>query len=671
MSVENHKHCQGTVLAATGEPHESGATWPKFSYQNFPNLDALSDRSDWTLPFKVNSNITDDLAVILEMLNNVAGNVLRLREGNLISITNNNTVNVRNNISDGYDGLVGIEQHENKRQLVRKDFNVQSYGTGPTLATITYDGHQYPIHKFNDIPRQFNVKFYNGNTLVQTSGPFSSSVILATIKPNVSKGSTQQYKYVFDGWYTQNEDGYKIDDYDIISYDIDLYAKFEQQLQKYTITFINYDGTVLQKEELEYGALPEYNYLNPEKPDSNDLTYDFSGWSPEITEVTGDATYTAQFTSENTNKYYVSFDPNGGIWMGDLKSNQQNPITVTTNDNSEKTAAEWFQLAGILGEGNRKNSPTYPGKIFSAWLIFDENQNRTTINVNKGGQRYYIPSGMGITILESCSFTPNKTLKAVWSIPTPTPTPTPEPEPDPEPTPDPTPDPVGVTYTIVFYGKDNNRLSSQTVESGTSVSAPTPPTIVGFTFSYWGNRSGNAVSFPYVVTSNTSIYAYYVESPTTSISSATLSNHTSGNYATVTASGVSPTGATVSGSPTTLTFTSQSDGETRTATFTASKDGYKSSTYTATVKQTYTSTPGATKSGTHTEYAKVWGSKTATIQACINWCANKGYTVTGGSWSGDDVFHQNTIAHYTVSYTYKEPATYSYGHSVTQFVKTS
>ena len=66
----------------------------------------------------------------------------------------------------------------------------------------------------------------------------------------------------------------------------------------YDVTWKNDDGTVLEKDEnVVVGTTPTYDGTTPEKAEDEKYTYTFAGWSPEITAVTGDVTYTAQYTA--------------------------------------------------------------------------------------------------------------------------------------------------------------------------------------------------------------------------------------------------------------------------------------------------------------------------------------------------------------------------------------
>ncbi len=69
------------------------------------------------------------------------------------------------------------------------------------------------------------------------------------------------------------------------------------QPNQYTIRFLNYDGTVLQSSQVAQGTMPSYTGSTPTKPEDDDYTYAFNGWSPAVVAATADADYTAQFTA--------------------------------------------------------------------------------------------------------------------------------------------------------------------------------------------------------------------------------------------------------------------------------------------------------------------------------------------------------------------------------------
>jgi hypothetical protein len=70
-----------------------------------------------------------------------------------------------------------------------------------------------------------------------------------------------------------------------------------QLVTKYLVTFKNYDGSVLESKEWEYGSTPSYSGTTPTKPSDAQYSYAFKGWSPEITAVIAAAEYQATYTS--------------------------------------------------------------------------------------------------------------------------------------------------------------------------------------------------------------------------------------------------------------------------------------------------------------------------------------------------------------------------------------
>ena len=73
----------------------------------------------------------------------------------------------------------------------------------------------------------------------------------------------------------------------------------------YTVTWTNYDDSVIKTDTLHRNDIPSYNGETPRKPLNGAYTHLFTGWSPSVEKVTGDATYKATFN--NSRLYFGSY----------------------------------------------------------------------------------------------------------------------------------------------------------------------------------------------------------------------------------------------------------------------------------------------------------------------------------------------------------------------------
>lgn len=138
-----------------------------------------------------------------------------------------------------------------------------------------------------------------------------------------TKQGDAQYSYTFTGW---------TPDVAAVTADVTYKAVYEQSVNQYTITWTNWDGTELKSEQVAYGEVPSYTGDAPTKEGDAEHNYTFSGWTPEITAVTGDATYTATFT-EGINTYTIIWQD----WDGTVLETDENVAYGTTPEYNGET----------------------------------------------------------------------------------------------------------------------------------------------------------------------------------------------------------------------------------------------------------------------------------------------------------------------------------------------
>lgn len=107
----------------------------------------------------------------------------------------------------------------------------------------------------------------------------------------------QQYSYTFSSW---------DNDLNSIVGNTDFHPIFNATTNKYTVTFINWNGEPLGSCTVDYGTKATYSGSLPQRETDNFYKYTFNGWDVSLENITDNITATAQFSL--TNRYLCNFE---------------------------------------------------------------------------------------------------------------------------------------------------------------------------------------------------------------------------------------------------------------------------------------------------------------------------------------------------------------------------
>ena len=147
---------------------------------------------------------------------------------------------------------------------------------------------------FNEEARKYTISWKNENGAdieVDYDQPYGATIEYNSATP--TKQATAEYTYTFDGWSASQGGDVVVPT--TVTADASFYAHFARTKKTYTITWKRDDGSLIDNTEEEYGVIPLH--ATPTKPATEEYTYAFAGWNPTVAEVTGIATYVAQFNA--------------------------------------------------------------------------------------------------------------------------------------------------------------------------------------------------------------------------------------------------------------------------------------------------------------------------------------------------------------------------------------
>jgi hypothetical protein len=179
-------------------------------------------------------------------------------------------------------------------------------GWNPAIAAVSGNAEYTAV--FSQTPKGDHTDYtvtwknYDGTGLETDTG-LSAGLAPVYDGATPARAADAQYTYTFTGWNPEIA---------AVSGNAEYTAVFSQTPKgdhtDYTVTWKNYDGTVLETDTgLSAGLTPVYNGATPTRAADAQYTYTFTGWEPEIAAVSGNAEYTAVFSQTPLSKIQITF----------------------------------------------------------------------------------------------------------------------------------------------------------------------------------------------------------------------------------------------------------------------------------------------------------------------------------------------------------------------------
>ena len=249
------------------------------------------------------------------------------------------------------------------------------------------------------------VTFKNGSTTLYKKAVAIGDDCVDVLEKGIltttpTKASTAQYHYTYSGWSKTNGGTASDTALSNVTANRTVYAAFTSSVRSYTITYYDSDGTtVLKTEPVGYGSIPSYA---PTKDG-----FDFAGWVPTPSAVTGATSYTAKWAEKTGIVHKISV-PKSKYSSRDVMD------MAITNDGSlvalacaGSSAVSGPVTLGISGDTvNYKSSPSFPTALYCNACDFNYNDSEMIMigNANNSASGYiYSVSGSSLTRTSSIS----------------------------------------------------------------------------------------------------------------------------------------------------------------------------------------------------------------------------------------------------------------------------
>lgn len=350
------------------------------------------------------------------------------------------------NITWNVDDRTTTEQYEYgekpsfKGNTDKAETDAASYvfiGWDSTITNVT--GEKTYTAKYKTIEKTYVVTFRNwdnsilGEPITYKYGEMPSYKGIPTKPSTTSNGKTTYY--VFDGWTPELA---------TVTKDVTYIAKFKASdkdasgdagYDEVTVTFKNWDLTVLETKTVKAGTVPTYGGQTPTRATDKTYRYMFKGWSPSLEAVNKDTTYIAQYYQQGAdyliltqtmiseaqkNEMSAYEFPCGILYITSegikALAEYKDIISVNITQNGNTVTAEFYK-----GSSDKVITDDIPGLIFLAREIYSGD----SIEISKGteGKNYEIEpfsviskAGAYVNLQGTCKFRPQSAISKFMDV---------------------------------------------------------------------------------------------------------------------------------------------------------------------------------------------------------------------------------------------------------------
>ncbi|MBQ7344316.1 MAG: leucine-rich repeat domain-containing protein [Clostridia bacterium] len=184
----------------------------------------------------------------------------------------------------------------------------------------------------------------DGSILQTVKVKAGTGVDCSSIRPQ--KDGEESFYYEFMGWTNKVA-------LSSVRSDLTVYAVYKKVYYQYTVTFLNYDGSVLASVTVDHGKPAEYPYDTPTREPDGEYAYSFIGWEGgDISKVSCDTFVKATYSATEMVKYcevvFVDFD---GKVLATVQT-EYGTVAVYPHDAPKRGADEnyTYVFVGFAGE---------------------------------------------------------------------------------------------------------------------------------------------------------------------------------------------------------------------------------------------------------------------------------------------------------------------------------